>query len=460
MENVGPLSRAEIELGDITVICGENNTGKTYATYALYGFLKKARQLSSHFDISDQQFSQLFQSGKIAIRYDPEKIVSITRAIFDEASDEYRKELPDILACTADSIPDARVNVEFREEDFILKDRSMNSAIHVSTDLASVLNVNVRRDVINVQLNHREHREQRDLVDGEYLREWISDAVTRIFVKHLFPDTFIASVERTGVEIFRDEISLARDNFIEDVLNWGKSGRQVSLPSNYPLPIRDNLKSLLRFKQIRTDHLSPVAVEYPKILMDFADILGGEYVIDNIMGVRFKPAGADVSLSMAESSSSVRSLLLIGLYIKHMANFGNLLMVDEPEMNLHPDNQRRIARLFARLANAGVKVLITTHSDYILKEFDALILLNQNLNRTRGIIAREAYDEKELLKASQFKVYTAEKAVTDSSAKCGPLCCILNPTPVNSEDGLVSRAFDKTIDDMNRLFDEIAWGGR
>jgi energy-coupling factor transporter ATP-binding protein EcfA2 len=456
IEDVGPLSRAEIELGDITVICGENNTGKTYATYALYGFLKKARQLSSSFEITDQQFSQLFQSGKIAIRYDLEKIVSMTRTIFNEASVEYQKELSDILACTADSISGAKVNVEFCEDDFIPMGRRMNSAIHVSSDLASVLNVNVRRGVINIQLNNREHK---DLVDGEYLREWISDAITRIFVKHLFPDTFIASVERTGVGIFRDEISLARDSFVEDMINWGKSGTQVNLPSNYPLPIRDNLKSLLRFKQIRTDHLSPVAIEHPRILMDFADILGGEYVIDSMMGVRFKPMGADVSLSMAESSSSVRSLLLIGLYIKHMANFGNLLMVDEPEMNLHPDNQRRIARLFARLANAGVKVLITTHSDYILKEFDALILLKRNLNRSRNIIEREAYDEKELLKASQFKVYTAEKAVTDASTKHGPLCCILNPTPVNAEEGLVSKAFDKTIDDMNRLFDEIAWGG-
>jgi predicted ATPase len=43
-------------------------------------------------------------------------------------------------------------------------------------------------------------------------------------------------------------------------------------------------------------------------------------------------------------------------------------MVDEPELNLHPENQRRVARLFARLINLGIKVFITTHSDYIVKE--------------------------------------------------------------------------------------------
>jgi predicted ATPase len=45
MKNIGVLDEAEIELRDLTIICGENNKGKTYATYAIYGFLKTWRQL-------------------------------------------------------------------------------------------------------------------------------------------------------------------------------------------------------------------------------------------------------------------------------------------------------------------------------------------------------------------------------------------------------------------------------
>ncbi|EAK1650751.1 ATP-binding protein, partial [Campylobacter jejuni] len=39
LKNVGMLDEAEFEVGNITLICGENNTGKTYATYSLYGYL-------------------------------------------------------------------------------------------------------------------------------------------------------------------------------------------------------------------------------------------------------------------------------------------------------------------------------------------------------------------------------------------------------------------------------------
>ena len=40
-KNLGPIKEAELELGDLTIIAGRNNTGKTYIAYALYGFLKR-----------------------------------------------------------------------------------------------------------------------------------------------------------------------------------------------------------------------------------------------------------------------------------------------------------------------------------------------------------------------------------------------------------------------------------
>ena len=40
-KKIGPIKKAELELGDITIIAGRNNTGKTYLVYTLYGFLKQ-----------------------------------------------------------------------------------------------------------------------------------------------------------------------------------------------------------------------------------------------------------------------------------------------------------------------------------------------------------------------------------------------------------------------------------
>lgn len=60
-------------------------------------------------------------------------------------------------------------------------------------------------------------------------------------------------------------------------------------------------------------------------------------------------------------------------------------MVDEPELNLHPENQRKVARLLAALVNFGIKVFITTHSDYILKELNTLIMLGQGSEESKRL---------------------------------------------------------------------------
>ncbi|EAJ6191687.1 ATP-binding protein, partial [Campylobacter lari] len=49
LKNIGMLDEAEFEVGNITLICGENNTGKTYATYSLYGYLDFMRIVRENF---------------------------------------------------------------------------------------------------------------------------------------------------------------------------------------------------------------------------------------------------------------------------------------------------------------------------------------------------------------------------------------------------------------------------
>jgi predicted ATPase len=62
---------------------------------------------------------------------------------------------------------------------------------------------------------------------------------------------------------------------------------------------------------------------------------------------------ARVKLEIGESSSAVRSLLDLGFYMKHIAKPNDLLIIDEPELNLLPENQRLITQVLANLVNIG-----------------------------------------------------------------------------------------------------------
>jgi predicted ATPase len=73
--------------------------------------------------------------------------------------------------------------------------------------------------------------------------------------------------------------------------------------------------------------------------------------------------------NLSSISTEVRVLFLVFLLLP--SNFTNsflatYIFIDEPELNLHPENQRLITQVLANLVNIGIKVFITTHSDYII----------------------------------------------------------------------------------------------
>ena len=69
LKNIGILKHAEFSLGDLTLICGENNTGKTYAAYSLYGFLNSLRKLVS-VPIDNAHIQSLLSERVIQDRFD------------------------------------------------------------------------------------------------------------------------------------------------------------------------------------------------------------------------------------------------------------------------------------------------------------------------------------------------------------------------------------------------------
>ena len=133
-------------------------------------------------------------------------------------------------------------------------------------------------------------------------------------------------------------------------------------------------------------------------------------------------------------------------------------MIDEPELNLHPSNQRKLARLLARLVNCGVKVFMTTHSDYIVKEINTLLLLKQQGEYFKKIAEEEKYAQEELLDASKVRVYIAEERLMKKEGNSRKtLCHSFSPAPLSQSMGIEVRSFDETIDEMNRIQDRILW---
>ena len=228
---------------------------------------------------------------------------------------------------------------------------------------------------------------------------------------------------------------------------------------DYPLPVEVNVDFIRQLEDVAKED-SFLTKNHPQVLNDFADIIGGEYIAGSNDTIYFKPARKQLKLTMDESSSAVRSLLDIGFYLRHVAKPSDLMMIDEPELNLHPENQRRMARLFARLVNLGIRVFVTTHSDYIVKELNTLIMLNQDKPYLKQIAKEEGYQSEELITAEKIRVYIAEEALMKrEGGSMRSRYRTLVSANIDPELGIEARSFDETINKMNEIQEAIVWGG-
>ncbi|OBQ45664.1 MAG: hypothetical protein AN484_00160 [Aphanizomenon flos-aquae WA102] len=461
VKNLGALREAEFTLGDLTIICGGNNTGKTYATYALFGFLYTWQRILS-IQINDDKIEDLLADG--VIRIDIQEYVKKSEQIIIKACERYTQELPKIFAAPIDRFKNTEFNIslEIKTEDIKLKnkfDRKMGSA---NAEIFSITKSEESTELVVTLLVEKDKVK----IPYEFIKFLIANAIKDIIFAQFFPRPFIASAERTGAAIFRKELNFAKNRLLEEI---GQADENIDTMElllkeydDYALPIKTNVDFTRKLETIVKKN-SFITDEHPDLLADFTDIIGGEYTVTRndelyYVPLYYVPKGKKVKLSMDESSSAVRSLLDIGFYLKHEAQHGDLLMVDEPELNLHPENQRRVARLFARLVNVGIKVFITTHSDYIVKELNTLIMLNHDKPHLQRIAQQEGYRPEELITAEKIKVYIAEEANMKLEGNTKKTKCqTLISADIDPELGIEARSFDTTIETMNRIQEAIFW---
>ena len=100
----------------------------------------------------------------------------------------------------------------------------------------------------------------------------------------------------------------------------------------------------------------------------------------------YRPHGWERDLPLINSSSMVSELLPIVLYLRHVVQTGDLLIIEEPEAHLHPELQARFTRQLATAVQSGIRILIATHSEWILEELANLVRLSElPVERRAGI---------------------------------------------------------------------------
>ena len=118
----------------------------------------------------------------------------------------------------------------------------------------------------------------------------------------------------------------------------------------------------------------------------------------------YRPAYWDGDLPLMRTSSMVSELAPVVLYLRYLVEPNDVLIIEEPEAHLHPALQAAFARELARLVLSGVRVVLTTHSEWILEALANLVRLSElSADRREGIAGADVALGAEQVGAWLFK---------------------------------------------------------
>ena len=463
IENLGALDYAELELADLTIVCGQNNTGKTYVTYLVFCLLSKWRQFID-VDLS-QDLLSLKKNGLVRIDL-AERVEKHWPQLCNAALDRFLVAFPEMMASRSELFAKLKMKIEiplgaaWKARNFKSELRSAQGSL-----LVTMIKAADSSEIELVALESGELRGQSIVALGQFIEDRLFD----LLLKESIPTIFIASTERTGATTFRKQLNLAMSKFQELLIQAHKDGADSMAPDrvfntmyvrhDYALPVRRNVEFVNQLPDANSED-GELFKQHPDLLKKFEMIVGGSYSTNKEGITVFQPHGTKLKLGLGEVSSSVRSLLIVWYWLKHVARKGEMLVLDEPELNLHPANQRRLARFIAALINHGVKVFLTTHSDYIVKELNTLIMLNQPSDKISSILEQlPDYCADDKLNSASVALYMAQKEyMLRPGGKRKTQTMTLVRADISPTLGIEAKSFDETIDDMNTVQEAIYYG--
>ena len=449
--NIGPVKDAELELGDLTVIAGRNNTGKTYIAYTLYGFLKMYREWPDCVTEPESGSGTPIPNSALLAKQ-ARQWARASQPLHPNMRQELRTT---VMQEMIEAFSDDRLSGVFSSPDGAFQDASFAVQLpDLSNHQRFLALAPPGGPPLSLEYDGRQlHLSMRDEARN-FNRSQIDLALSALYLHFLFPELptgpFILSSERFGISLFYRELDFTKNRLV-DLLQQldGRKRGSGALPflfldqaaSRYALPIKDNIdytRSIPDLQGATSDLCQD------KLFDGIKDMMSGYYG-NSGDDVRFiskaRGKGRSFNIPLHLASSSARGLSDLYFFLRHVARKGQLLIIDEPESHLDTANQRLLARLLARLVRAGLKVLVTTHSDYLIMELNNLVMLSRPFPDKEALAKRLKYGADDFLEADSIRAYVAEGNG-------------LTPCKVD-EFGVDIPVFDRTIDEINRAANEL-----
>ena len=469
VEDFGPISQASVDLRPLTVFVGPNNTGKSCLAILLYALHRSLKgmdpwPLGRHRLPGRPANQDRFRPVESAVRESllswmsaagtnpslpPEVAESIRRnierdgtlkaAMAGEICRCYGVDPLRELIRHSGSIRRATVSLSMPPESpspsiglqFVIQDKEEPRLRETAWNPGSV--PSARMEEIR-----RDHARVADSAEPnvEYPFALLSDALLSQVLAPVLRNAYYLPADRAAVMRTHQTVVSA---LIQGATTTGLR-RGMDTPPTLSGVLADFLRELIRMgsenggggRREQTLHLAAGLEQ--NILAGAVQVKPNEA---GYPGFTYRPQDWENDLPLIRSSSMVSELAPVVLYLRHQVRPGDVLIIEEPEAHLHPTMQTALARELARMVRAGIRVVMTTHSEWLLEQIGNLVRLsNLPEDRRSGLEAADV-----ALDARQVGVWLFQ-------TKEQPGGSVVKELALDPETGLFPADFDRVSDEL------------
>jgi len=442
VENLGKIENATIEINDLTILVGDNNSGKTYLTYSTYGALKNWKDFINY---NNFRFIAEELNEKGQFRSNIDELHALIKSSILSESKSFNNRFKKLFNDKEEIFEKSNLKLDFEINTHSeIKEAHHKALIGKNITFEGIIN----NDGLQITFTRTDDFE----LDKPIILKVVGDLISRLVFDEIFYNPIIITAERLGISLFYKELDEKRNSLVDGLQKLDQSEDEIdtfdiimSMSAYYATPIRDHISFTRNFDAIKK-HTSKLNVNYS--LSIIKEMLGAEFKKDNKQDIRFftpkkKINKFDIPLHLA--SSSARCIVDLYFYLKHMSKESDLLIIDEPESHLTLRNQRLMAKLIASIINLKIKVFITTHSDFLIKELNNLILLNNDFKEKQVWLKnnKASYNSEDKINFEKVNVYQTKNGSIE----------MLNI----SKTGIEIPFFDEEISTIYRISNDLEY---
>lgn len=352
-ENIGKLSSAEVEINTITLIAGLNSTGKSTVGKLLYSIF------NSFYNIEKESIERIASTLK--------------RKLFED--DIFLNEPEGTDDCITELL-DKRGNISIEEIktiifQFLGEKYIKGKKDNLFSDIYDILYLSDEEIYKNI-LQNRLYSEFNEQIQNIYSSKKDSNVTLTVAKKDI--EVIIKNnnvFEINNFENLKTEVIYIDDPFIIDYLTpqyrfYTISGHKGSLYRK----LRSSFKEDINIDTAIQEILSTKKLQniYEKI--DSA--CNGNIISNSGKGFTYQLEGSRKRLSIVNLSTGLKTFSIIKtLLLNGALETNGTLILDEPEIHLHPQWQNLLAEIVVLIqVEFGMHILINSHSPYFIDAID------------------------------------------------------------------------------------------